>query len=75
MSTAFFFLKININSTFLVNFDRLLKGTIPKLRSLASCVFPTRLVEVRSSETVNCLVLRNWAFDFGITTLPTSDSP
>ncbi|KAG5542773.1 hypothetical protein RHGRI_015774 [Rhododendron griersonianum] len=52
MSTAFFFLKININSIFLVNFDRLLKGTIPKLRSFASCVFPTRLVEVRAKNGV-----------------------
>ncbi|KAG5525870.1 hypothetical protein RHGRI_032233 [Rhododendron griersonianum] len=52
MSTAFFFLKININSTFLVNFDRLLKGTIPKLRSFASFVFPTRLVEVRAKNGV-----------------------
>ncbi|KAG5525872.1 hypothetical protein RHGRI_032235 [Rhododendron griersonianum] len=39
MSTDFFFLKININFTFMVNFDQLLKGTIPKLRSFAIASF------------------------------------
>lgn len=75
MSTGFFFLKINISSTFPLNFDRLLRGTIPELISLANCEFTARLVEARSTETVNFFVLRNWAFDLGITALPTSVSP